>query len=232
MFKNYYIVLGIPGDSTQSEIKTAYRRLAKEFHPDYNSKGQSRFQKILEAYSVLSNPETRKSYDASLQPKRRNRNSSRFEPVDRSYNERVEPLIPEHEHESTWMDLEGRTPSGYNSTSSGRVESLIGGLRLPGFQNFPLHDTVVEIFLTRQQAQRGGNIRLHIPVRFPHISWCGFYSPYRESSLGGNGFEEFVIEKTIVLTYPPGITDNYVVRIAEDPLSDQQQYLTAIFRIR
>ena len=49
MPKNYYVVLGIPSTSSQEEIKTAYRRLAKEFHPDRYGEGHSPFQVIQEA---------------------------------------------------------------------------------------------------------------------------------------------------------------------------------------
>lgn len=62
--ENYYDILGINRDATQEEIKNAYRKLAKKYHPDSSgSQGdKDRFQKIQEAYSVLSNPEKRKAY--------------------------------------------------------------------------------------------------------------------------------------------------------------------------
>lgn len=63
--RNYYEILGIPRDATQAQIKAAYRKLAKQYHPDSapdNEKIKERFQEIQEAYSVLSDPEKRKMY--------------------------------------------------------------------------------------------------------------------------------------------------------------------------
>ena len=63
MPKNYYIILGIPSKSSQEEIKSAYRRLAKEFHPDRYGDNNSPFLNVQEAYSVLSDPVRRRAYD-------------------------------------------------------------------------------------------------------------------------------------------------------------------------
>jgi molecular chaperone DnaJ len=64
--KDYYQVLGVPETANAVEIKKAYRRLAKEHHPDANpndSAAAERFKVIGEAYSILSNAEKRKQYD-------------------------------------------------------------------------------------------------------------------------------------------------------------------------
>ncbi|MDO4309079.1 MAG: DnaJ domain-containing protein [Eubacteriales bacterium] len=63
--RNYYDILGISRDATQAQIKAAYRKLAKLYHPDSNPDDQKikeRFQEIQEAYAVLSDPEKRKMY--------------------------------------------------------------------------------------------------------------------------------------------------------------------------
>jgi molecular chaperone DnaJ len=64
--KDYYKVLGVPKDATEAEIKKAYRKLAREFHPDANkgdAKAEERFKEISEANDVLSDPKRRKEYD-------------------------------------------------------------------------------------------------------------------------------------------------------------------------
>jgi molecular chaperone DnaJ len=63
--QDYYDVLGISRDASDSEIKTAYRKLAHQYHPDKNREAGSedRFKEINEAYEVLSNPEKRDAYD-------------------------------------------------------------------------------------------------------------------------------------------------------------------------
>jgi curved DNA-binding protein len=65
-YRDYYEVLGVPKTATQAEIKKAFRRLAKQHHPDSNpddSDAEKRFKDVNEAHAVLSDPEKRKRYD-------------------------------------------------------------------------------------------------------------------------------------------------------------------------
>lgn len=64
-FQDYYEILGVPRGSTQAEIQKAYRKMARQFHPDVNKEkgAEDKFKKINEAYEVLKNPESRKKYD-------------------------------------------------------------------------------------------------------------------------------------------------------------------------
>ncbi len=65
-FIDYYKILGISKNATQEDIKKAYRKLARKYHPDLNKdnpNAQEKFQEINEANEVLSNPEKRKRYD-------------------------------------------------------------------------------------------------------------------------------------------------------------------------
>lgn len=65
-YKDYYDILGVPRSASDADIKSAYRRLAKKFHPDKNQGDDSaaeRFKEIGEAYAVLSDTEKRKLYD-------------------------------------------------------------------------------------------------------------------------------------------------------------------------
>src|SRR5688572_33162387 len=64
--KDYYATLGVAKDASQAEISKAYRKLARELHPDArpnDTEAESRFKEVSEAYSVLSNAEKRKEYD-------------------------------------------------------------------------------------------------------------------------------------------------------------------------
>lgn len=64
--KDYYKVLGVPKDATEAEIKKAYRKLARENHPDANKgnvKAEERFKEISEANDILGDPKKRKEYD-------------------------------------------------------------------------------------------------------------------------------------------------------------------------
>ena len=64
-YKDYYNTLGVSKTASQGEIKTAYRKLARRYHPDVNKdpKAEDKFKEVNEAYQVLSDPEKRKKYD-------------------------------------------------------------------------------------------------------------------------------------------------------------------------
>ncbi|WP_022850193.1 molecular chaperone DnaJ [Limisalsivibrio acetivorans] len=66
MAENYYDILGIEKGATQDEVKKAYRKMARKYHPDLNpgdKEAESKFKEVSEAYGVLSDEEKRKQYD-------------------------------------------------------------------------------------------------------------------------------------------------------------------------
>ena len=66
MPRDYYEVLGVGRDANPGEVKTAFRRLARELHPDVNDhdpEAEEKFKEAAEAYEVLSDPERRRAYD-------------------------------------------------------------------------------------------------------------------------------------------------------------------------
>lgn len=64
-FRDYYKVLGVARDASQADIKKAYRKLARKYHPDVSKErdAESRFKEVAEAYEALGDPEKRASYD-------------------------------------------------------------------------------------------------------------------------------------------------------------------------
>tara|TARA_R110002111_G_C6006607_1_gene374036 strand:+ start:6808 stop:7779 length:972 start_codon:yes stop_codon:yes gene_type:complete len=64
-YKDYYKIMGVGKDASQDEIKRAYRKLARKFHPDVSKEAnaEERFKEVGEAYEVLNDPEKRTAYD-------------------------------------------------------------------------------------------------------------------------------------------------------------------------
>jgi curved DNA-binding protein len=64
-FKDYYKIMGVPRDATEAQIKQAYRKLARKYHPDVSKEkdAETRFKEVGEAYEVLKSPDKRAAYD-------------------------------------------------------------------------------------------------------------------------------------------------------------------------
>ena len=65
-FKDYYATLGVPRDASDEDIKKAFRKLARQYHPDVakdKKAAEEKFKEINEAYEVLGDPQRRKKYD-------------------------------------------------------------------------------------------------------------------------------------------------------------------------
>ncbi|AHE66160.1 DnaJ C-terminal domain-containing protein [Legionella oakridgensis] len=67
--KDYYKIMGLNRDATEKDIKTAYRRLARKYHPDISKEpdAEEKFKEMAEAYEVLKDPEKRRTYDQYVQ---------------------------------------------------------------------------------------------------------------------------------------------------------------------
>jgi curved DNA-binding protein CbpA len=66
---NYYVVLGIPTDADNLVIRSAFRSLARRYHPDAGEESSpDMFRLVVEAYETLSDPIRRKAYDLSIRP--------------------------------------------------------------------------------------------------------------------------------------------------------------------
>lgn len=87
-YKDYYKALGVDKKADQDTIKKAYRKLAKEYHPDKHpndTKTVEKFKEINEAYEVLGNPDKRKKYD-QLSSRAERRSGGEFDPSDFGFN--------------------------------------------------------------------------------------------------------------------------------------------------
>src|SRR6516165_2606908 len=93
-YKDYYSILGVPKNAPEKDIKSAYRKLARKWHPDTNPENpkgaEEKFKEISEAYEVLGDPDKRKKYDvlgsdwqrAAQQAEQQRRYRTRYNPND------------------------------------------------------------------------------------------------------------------------------------------------------
>jgi plasmid stabilization system protein ParE len=97
---NYYVVLGIPSTADATAIRSAFRGLVRQYHPDAGQgSSPQRFREIVEAYETLSDPERRRTYDARLRTVARPRI---VEPLARN---RPEPLFSARFAHSRHVDM-------------------------------------------------------------------------------------------------------------------------------
>jgi curved DNA-binding protein CbpA len=95
---NYYLVLDVPTTADADTIRTAFRTLARRYHPDAGTGSSAqRFREVVEAYDTLSDPIRRRRYDETLHTVRVHVRHAAQSPARRSS---PEPLIPDHRFRS------------------------------------------------------------------------------------------------------------------------------------
>lgn len=230
--KNYYLILGVDADATQDEIQRAFRRLAKNLHPDYFGQDSKPFLDLQEAYAVLGDPARRSLYDRRRWPKRprATRGMGTAEPLHTDAPQ-PEPLIPE-----TGPDyLDDLSLRDSFQTFSPSFEEIFDRLR----RNYsparpemePLYSLNVEILLTPSQAVRGGRVRLLVPAQLvcPLCRGRGGIGWFECARCHGAGV--IVDEFPVTLTFPPGVINNHVEQVPLDSFGIENFYLNVVFRV-
>lgn len=233
MPKNYYIILGIPENSTLSDIKAAYRRLAKQYHPDLSIANHTRFPMIHEAYTVLSDPARRSSYDRSLHGKIRIEDQRRRESFHSHAGERIEPLIPSRQPEERGVTSLDTSIHQYLSAFDGLFDRMLTNFteHRPA-AGVRLRDMTVEVLLTPEQARKGGNVRLNVPVQLRCPSCAGTTGGAYPGCWRCNGSGYLTGERQMLVNYPAGITTNHTVQLALSPYGSRDRHLTAVFMVQ
>lgn len=161
-FIDYYKILGIPKNASEKDIKAAYRKLARKYHPDLNpddKEAERKFKEINEANEVLGNPENRKKYDKYGK--------------DWKHGEEYEKARQQQRTSRQSTSGQGFSDQSYSDF----FESMFGGRgRSSGRGQYPkfkgqdyhaeLHLDLREVYTTHKQVLtvNGNNIRLTIPA--------------------------------------------------------------------
>jgi len=187
MAKSYFAILGVSSDASPEEIRSAFRRLAKQFHPDRAGGDSGPFRQILEAYAVLSDARRRNEYEQSLAQARSSRRSG---PARSFYAPFATPF--EGLFEWLWDDFPG-----------------LGRPRSRRRQNVTL-----EVPLTREQARRGGKAKVMVPIRTlcPQCGGYGGIGYYECPQCEGAGV--LMGELPFWVSFPPGLKKEHAVVIS------------------
>lgn len=149
-YKDYYQILGVERGASEDEIKTAYRRLARKYHPDVSKEknAEERFKEVGEAYDTLKDPEKRRAYDQLG----RYRNGQEFRPP------------PDWERQ--FGDFFGRGGAGAGGFDLGDLFAGLTGGRRGGRPHAPAgRDVEATVQLDLEDAARGTEVRIEIGPR-------------------------------------------------------------------
>jgi DnaJ-class molecular chaperone len=162
--KDYYAVLGVQRGASDDEIKKAYRKLARKFHPDLNpgdKAAEDQFKQLQAAYDVLSNPEDRKLYDEYGENWRAVKAGAGAPPPPPGW-ERAEGAPRGRAGGFDFNDFDfGRFSTG-GAGGFDIFEEMFGGARDRGPRRGRGHDIEAELELSLEEAHHGGRRTLQM----------------------------------------------------------------------
>ncbi len=162
-FKDYYSTLGVEPSAGEAEIKTAYRRLARKYHPDVSQEAgtEERFKAINEAYEALRDPARRKAYDQLRS--RGYRPGDEVQPPAGAYG--AGAANSGFDYEDVFAD--GGAGGGFSDffESLFRRQQAGRGAPGPGFAQPPRGDTRARLAVPLETAYRGDSVRISVGGR-------------------------------------------------------------------
>lgn len=221
MANDLYLLLGVQTDASPEEIKAAFRKRAKQLHPDYHGKDAEPFLKVQQAYSVLSDPDRRRHYDQSMM-----RTTAARRP-------RAEPMrAPGFRRFHTHQFTIGKSAAGYEPSFEELFDRLWSNFTLsvrPKAER--LKPLTVEVPLSRAEAFYGGSVTILVPARAecPSCAGVGSVGPYECWQCQGQG--AITAEVPVQIEYPAGIQNECTVQVPLSGFGITNFFLAVRFRI-
>jgi DnaJ-class molecular chaperone len=211
--KDYYEVLGIKRGASEDEIKKAYRKLARKFHPDLNpgdKTAEDQFKGLQQAYDVLSEPENRKLYDQYGENWRAVKAGAGVPPPGWEGGQRTAGRPPPGGFDFNDFDF-----SGFGGGSGGfDFGDLFGRGGRSTRRSSRGQDVEAELELSLEEAHRGGRrtLQLQAAETCPTCNGAGVKDNQPCPTCGGAG--QVLRPKTIEVNIPAGVRDGSTIRLA------------------
>ncbi len=176
--RTYYQILGVREDARADEIKHAYRRLVRQFHPDLSGGDTGSLRQVIQAYETLSDEHRRRSYDQDLATRRRPA------PAAELFADEIAIDFP------SISDLVDRIRRAFLGFDEVEDESLSA-----------------EILLSRREASDGVTVPLDVPVRSTCPLCGGRGESWMETCRGCRGTGDWHLPRRVRLSVPAGVAD-------------------------
>ena len=211
--RDYYRVLGVDKRADPSKIRKAYRKAAKRYHPDISSKGGEKFREVNEAYETLSNPEKRERYDRQTLNKPRPTSNAPH------LHETFDSTIALHDELDELFQR-------FDRFWLGDFQELLDGGTRSDDRLF------LEIILTPEEAMRGGQLPLTLPL-WKTCERCGGTGS-RDGLICGScrGQKRTKLLKNVSLEIPPEIKGDKELTVALDEIGLPKTNLFVTIRIQ
>ena len=207
---NHYTVLGLQRDCSRAEIRDAYRRLAKRYHPDLNQnsvEGRHRTEALNSAYEILSDPARRRAYDRELEEASRSAAPGRGVKIERNVRQDVMLRIEDFLRGTT-LDVHLKDPA--NASGAEVYQLRVPAGTAPG----------ARFRLPRSASSDGGFVELRVKV-LPGFRFkvrgsdlrCDLRIDNRRARDGGSEMLQSATGTSLRLKIPAGVKRGEILRI-------------------